>query len=388
VSNLAAVPVRHDDIVHPKPFSVKRRRSAHERALSEALTFVIIINISLIDKIANQIYTEQCAFVKGGNMNSKTFSKSALQAGWSGHAALIAFVLFVVLAGSNGVAVRFSNLELPPFWGAAARFGAAALIFWAIVLARRTALPRGRALIGSLLYGVVGVGVSFAFIYWALVHVQAGMASIFLALAPLATVLLAAVHGLEALRWRRIGGALVAVGGIALIMSFGLGTGVAVPVLLALMAFPVATAEGTVIIKLFPQDSPLVTNAVAFSVGALMLAGLSLLTGEKWSLPADARTWAAFGYLIVVGAVLVNYLWLFVLARWPATKAAYGSVLLPFVSIAISAWLTGEVVTASFVLGAAVTLVGVWLGAISSSPRAAAPALASGPEMVNCAAHC
>jgi len=81
-----------------------------------------------------------------------------------------------------------------------------------------------------------------------------------------------------------------------------------------------------------------------------MLAALSLLTGEKWILPADARTWAAFGYLVVIGAVLVNYLWLFVLARWPATKVAYGPVLFPFVSIAISVWLTGEVVTASFIL--------------------------------------
>lgn len=73
------------------------------------------------------------------------------------------------------------------------------------------------------------------------------------------------------------------------------------------------------------------TNAVALSVGAVILAGLSLLTGEKWSLPTDARTWATFGYLVVIGAVLFNYLWLFVLARWPATKAAYGPVLFPIV---------------------------------------------------------
>jgi len=77
------------------------------------------------------------------------------------------------------------------------------------------------------------------------------MASIFLALVPLPTVFLAAAHGLEALKWRRVAGALVAVGGIVLIMNGGLGKGVAVPVLLVLMAIPVALAEGTVIIKLF-----------------------------------------------------------------------------------------------------------------------------------------
>lgn len=321
-------------------------------------------------------------------MKGKVFSSSGPRAGRSGHAALIAFVLFVLFAGSNAVAIRFSNLELPPFWGAAARFAAAALIFWAIALVRRMALPRGQALIGSLLYGVGGVGVTFALAYWALVRVQAGMASIFLALVPLPTVFLAAAHGLEALRWQRVAGALVAVAGIGLIMSFGLGKGIPVPALLALMAIPVVMAESTILLKLFPIASPVATNAVAFTVGALMLAGLSLLTGEKWSLPADARTWAAFGYLIVAGTVLVNYLWLFVLARWPATRAAYGNVLFPFVSVAISAWLTGEVVTASFVLGAAVTVAGVWLGAISRSPRAEPPELAAGPAMVDCGAHC
>jgi len=321
-------------------------------------------------------------------VNGKLLSKNSLRAGLSGHAALIAFVLFVLAAGSNAVAIRFSNLELPPFWGAAARFGAAALIFWAIVLVRRISLPRGRALIGTLLYGVIGVGLAFALAYWVLVRVEAGMASVFLAFVPLATAFLAAAHGLEALSWRGIAGALVATGGIALIVGGALGQELALPVLLALLAVPVVMAESTVLIKRFPQAGPLATNAVAFSVGAIMLAGLSLLTGEVWRLPADARTWAAYGYLVVIGAVLVNYLWLFVLARWPATRTAYGFVLLPIVSVAVSVWLTGEVVTASFALGAAVTLAGVWLGAISRSSRAAAPALAPGPELIDCGAHC
>jgi drug/metabolite transporter (DMT)-like permease len=331
--------------------------------------------------------TREEAFVKGGNVRNKRFFKGSLWAGLHGHVTLIAFVLFVLLAGSNAVAIRFSNVGLPPFWGAAARFGAAALIFWAIVLAGRIAVPRGRGLIGSLLYGVIGVGVAFALIYWALVRVQAGMASIFLALVPLPTVFLAAAHGLEPLRWRRVAGALVAVGGIALIVIGRLGNGLTLPVLLALMSIPVAMAEGAVLIKDSPQSSPMATNAVAFSVGAVILAGLSLLSGEKWSLPADATTWAVFGYLII-GAVLFNYLWLFVLARWPATRVAYGPVLYPVVSVAMSAWLTGEVVTATFVLGAAVALAGVWLGAISRPARAAAPAPAPGPEMVDCGAHC
>ena len=39
---------------------------------------------------------------------------------------LVAFAALVIIGGGNAVAVRFSNGELPPFWGAAARFGLAA----------------------------------------------------------------------------------------------------------------------------------------------------------------------------------------------------------------------------------------------------------------------
>ena len=42
---------------------------------------------------------------------------------------IVAYGLMVILVGANAVAVRFSVAELPPFWGAALRFAAAALIF-------------------------------------------------------------------------------------------------------------------------------------------------------------------------------------------------------------------------------------------------------------------
>lgn len=130
-------------------------------------------------------------------MSRSSFSKDGLGAAWSNRGTLIAFVLLVLVGGSNAVAVRFSNLELPPFWGAAIRFAAAALIFWIIVLGRRIALPKGRALMGALLYGLLAIGASYALLYWGLVRVQAGLTMVVLALVPLMTVFFALAHGLE-----------------------------------------------------------------------------------------------------------------------------------------------------------------------------------------------
>jgi drug/metabolite transporter (DMT)-like permease len=317
-------------------------------------------------------------------MRRSLLSRDGRRAGLSDRAALIAFLLFVLLGGSNPVAIRFSNLELPAFGGAALRFGAAALVFWAVVLARRISLPTGRALLGTLLYGVVAIGASYACTYWVLVRVQAGLVSVFLAFVPLVTLFLAAAHRLEALSWRRLIGALIAAGGILVIVDGGPGTAVTLPVILVLMGGVVCLAEGAIIFKQLPQGDPVATSAVAFTTGAALLAGLSLLAGEEWSLPAAANTWVAFAYLVVIGSVVVFYLYLFVLARWPASRTAYGYVLLPMATVVISAWLTGEVVTDSFLVGAAVVLGGVWLGAISRPPRTAVSLSAPPPDSVHC----
>jgi hypothetical protein len=52
----------------------------------------------------------------------------------------------------------------------------------------------------------------------------------------------------------------------------------------------------------------------------------SVLVGEPHLLPQRATTWAAVGYLVVVGSVVVFVLYLVVLRYWAASRAAYGFV--------------------------------------------------------------
>jgi drug/metabolite transporter (DMT)-like permease len=65
-----------------------------------------------------------------------------------------AFVIAVIVLGVNFVAVRFSNQELPPFWGAALRFMIASFLLFGIVRLRNIPLPHGAALTGAVLFGL------------------------------------------------------------------------------------------------------------------------------------------------------------------------------------------------------------------------------------------
>jgi drug/metabolite transporter (DMT)-like permease len=81
--------------------------------------------------------------------------------------------------------VRFSNRELAPLWGAGLRFALAAALLVVVMVVLRLAFPRGRALIGSLLYGLFNFAGSFGLTYYGLVQVHAGLGQILLALVPL-----------------------------------------------------------------------------------------------------------------------------------------------------------------------------------------------------------
>jgi drug/metabolite transporter (DMT)-like permease len=131
--------------------------------------------------------------------------------------ALAAFVTQAVLAGGNAVCIRFSNRELAPLWGAGLRFSLAAALLLAAMAVLRLPFPRGRALIGSVLYGLFNFGLSFALIYYGLVRVQVGLGQILLALVPLATLLLAVLWRQERVRGSAVIGTFFALVGITLI---------------------------------------------------------------------------------------------------------------------------------------------------------------------------
>lgn len=283
-------------------------------------------------------------------------------------AVLAGFIATVVLFGVNFVAVRLSNRELAPFWGAGLRFlVAATLLGWVLAL-RGIPLPRGRALLGAVLFGALAFGANFALLYWALVRAGAGVSAIVFALVPLLTLLLAFVTGLERLGARAVAGALLALAGIGLAFRDQLALDVPLVSLLAVVGAALAAATSGIVVKRFPRAHPIGTNAVGMAVGAAILLGLSLLTRERPAFPTVPATWGALAWLVASSCVgFVLLVW--VIARWTASAASYSAVLAPLVTIGVATALAGEALTPLAGAGGALVLAGAWLG--TSRPRGA-----------------
>src|SRR3954467_1978877 len=282
-----------------------------------------------------------------------------------------AFAAIAVLVGGNAVGIRFRNRELDPLWGAGLRFALAAIVLGAAMAVLQLELPRGRALTGALLFGLLDVGGAFALGYYALVELHAGFGSILLALVPLATLLLAVLHGQERLRVVAVAGTLVSLVGVALMSRAPLGESLPLLSLLAALGSALCIAQATVLVRRFPPVHPVTLNAVAMTAGAAVLIAGSVLAGESLVVPQRAATWVALAYLVVVGSVVVFVLFLFLLPHWAAARTGYVYVLVPFVTVALSAWLDDEPMGAGLVLGGLLVLTGVYVGALrpARTPR-------------------
>jgi drug/metabolite transporter (DMT)-like permease len=278
--------------------------------------------------------------------------------------ALTAFVTYAVLAGGNAVGVRFSNRELAPLWGAGLRFVLAAALLLAVVVVLRLAFPRGRALIGSLLYGLFNFAGSFGLTYYGLVQVHAGLGQILLALVPLATLLLAVLWRQERLAAAAVIGTLLALVGVAVISYSPLQQNVPLLSVLAVVGGAICFAQALVLVRRFPPVHPVTMNAIGMATGATVLLAAALLADEPIVLPHRPDTWAAMAYLVVIGSVVVFLLYLIVLRHWTASRASYGFVIIPFVTIVLSAWLDNEPVGVGLVLGGLLILAGVYVGAL------------------------
>lgn len=285
---------------------------------------------------------------------------------------LAAYGSYVVIAGTIPVAVRLGGLELPPFWAAGLRFGLAAIGFGAIAILQRAPFPRGRALVGTILYGTVFFGVGIPLFYLGLSVAPAAVASIALALLPLATLLLGAVVGLAPLSVRGLAGGAVAAGGIVLIVMEQLGAAVPLMGLVALGATTLAYALALVLLKRVPPGHPTAANAIAMAIGTPILLGLSALAHEDWSVPTEGSTVASFLYLVLVATIVFFQLGLFAIGRLTAAAFSFAVLLAPAVTAVLAAVTLAESIMPTTIAGGLIVAGGVWLGVFSRERRSVA----------------
>ena len=137
--------------------------------------------------------------------------------------------------------------------------------------------------------------------------------------------------------------------------------------LLAILGSVLCFAQAAVVVRRFPPVHPVVMNAVGMLAGATILVGASALANEPFVLPERVATWAALAYVVTAGSIAVFLLLVFIIQRWPASRASYVMVVIPIVGVLLSAWLDDEPMRVGLIFSGLLVMFGVYVGALRRS---------------------
>ena len=274
----------------------------------------------------------------------------------------LAFAACAAIWGTTFLAISIGNDALAPVWASAVRLVLASALLFLWCLIRRIPLPRGEALKASLWFGALNFGLNMPLLYWGEARAPSGLSAVMFSTVPLTTSLLARAFGMEELQPRRVLGAVIALGGVALLFSGSLTGKLSFPGIAAVFASATIAAVGSTMYKRGPRQSAIAANAVACAVGAAFALTGSLLLHESHALPPTAAAWFPLIYLTLAGSLgaFVIYTWL--VNHWPLSRASYLGVVVPLIAMFAGTLVRHEPVTASILGGSALVLAGLVTG--------------------------
>lgn len=283
-----------------------------------------------------------------------------------GHRRAVAVAVFVtVLWSSSWVIIRvgLDDAGLAPITFAGLRYGSAALLLLAVVLARpvarRELLALPRLHLGRLAgLGVVFVAVTQGAQFVAIDHQPAATTSLVLSMTPLLVAAASRRTLGEAPTAAQVGGAVLVAAGAIAYFSGSLGaTAIGMAAAgIGLGSNVVAALMGRWVNRM-QHSLPLVTTTVSMTVGAALLVVTGLVVE---GVPAiTARAVAVIAWLAVVNTAFAFTLWNHSLRHLTATESAVVNNTM-LVQIALLAWVfLGEAPSPVQIVGIIVVSLGV-----------------------------
>jgi drug/metabolite transporter (DMT)-like permease len=263
--------------------------------------------------------------------------------------------------------IKIGLRDLPPISYAGIRFLIAIVVLFAVSVGRVRLLPlRGRDYLLMAFTGVLMFAVNYGLLFWGELHVSSGLAAVLQATIPIFGMLFA--HLMlpdEPLQWPKLVGALLAVGGVAIICERLLGFN-------GFMAFwggvgiifgAVGAAFSNVLLKARAvQLAPAMIAAwqMIFGTAPLLLIGVTVEGNPlkfHWSVVAIL----CLLYLAVIGSALTFLLLYWLLPRMTVARLQAISLITPPGAVALGWAVGGETFSAWSLLGACFVLCGVWM---------------------------
>ena len=275
------------------------------------------------------------------------------------------YLLTVVIWGTTWIAITFQLGVVAAPVSIAYRFWiAAAVLFLFLLAARKPVWPPRQAWRYLLAQGIALFCCNFLCFYYASQWVPSGLVAVVFSTAPIWNALNGRLFLGRPIRGQVIGGAVLGLGGIALLflpqmqghwsdkgMLLGLG--------LALLGTLCFSAGNLLSSRMQALGlSPLLTNSWAMLIGSSIVGAGALALGIPFNFEPGPRYLGSLLYLAIPGSVIAFTAYLMLVGRIGPDRAAYSTVLFPVVALTVSTIVEGYVWTAPAFAGLALVLGG------------------------------
>ncbi len=294
-------------------------------------------------------------------------------------------LVLCVTWGFHYVVIKVVVVEIPPIFYAAIRMTLVAAILSPFLRWRPGKM--GVVIAAALCFGAVNYALLFSGVKFATASASAIANQLYVPFATILSVLILK----ETIGWRRIVGIALAFGGVAVIAisrdqdvagaRIGLGVG-----LVAAATF--VEANGSILVKKATGFKPWELLAWFGLIGSPCLFAISSVVedGQMAALAASDKTIVicAILYSALVSSVFGHTAYYWLIQRRPISEVASSTLLTAFFAVTFSVALLGEPFTLAFIIGGAMTLIGVGivvLRAPATAPEPGAPeAVVTAPE--------
>ena len=279
----------------------------------------------------------------------------------------MAWLTLCVVWSSTWLVIKIGLRDLPPISYAAIRFVLAVIVLLVVSTGRVRLLPRRASDYLVLAFtGVLMFAVNYGLLFWGELHVSSGLAAVLQATIPIFGMVFA--HLMlpdEPLRLQKLLGALLALGGVAIICERLLGFN-------GLMAFwgglgivfgAAGAAFSNVLLKArVIQLAPAMIAAwqMIFGVVPLLVTGF-IVEGSPLHFHWSGLSIFCLLYLAVIGSALTFLLLYWLLPRMTVANLQAISLITPPGAVALGWAIGGEKFSLWSLLGACFVLAGVWM---------------------------
>lgn len=278
---------------------------------------------------------------------------------------LFLYVVTVLIWGTTWIAIKWQLGVVPAPVSIACRFWLAAIVLFALLkIMRRPVWPPRAAWRFLVAQGLALFCVNFLCFYYAEGVVPSGLVAVVFSTAPLLNSLNGRLFMGRPLQPTAIVGAVLGLAGIVCLslqqMAGHLGDHAEWIGLAVAFAGTMCFSAGNLLSSRMQSMGlhPIVTNSWAMLIGASVLTVGSLAAGLPFALDMDTRYLGALVYLAVPGSVIGFTAYLMLVGRIGPERAAYCTVLFPFVALAVSTVFEGYRWSALAVVGLVLVVAG------------------------------